>query len=596
MKKLFFTLIALVLANFAIAQCNTTFQASTSGNQVTVTNTTTWTLIPGSTPTCWLVWGDGNSNGIGYATNSTASHTYANPGTYAITMWTQYFDTLNNTLYCMDSVFQTVTITTPCMSSISTLNNGGGSYSFTANNIGGGTGISYTWNFGDGSTGTGSSVNHTYTASGNYVVTLTSTGSGCTYTSTAVVNYFNGTINCSALSAQFTHYNSGMTVGFTNLSTPSGVSNVTNSSTWDFGDGSNPATGGYYVTHTYAAPGTYTVKLINHWVDSNNQSIVYCTDSTTQQITVTAPPPQPNVISGYVFWDSTLVNLQTMTFKLWLIVMDSAQNTLTAVDSAVITGGGNIAAYAFQNKAAGSYRVKAAVVSGTTGASSFVPTYAPSTAYWSSANVIIHTGGTSSNNNIQMITGTWTGGPGFVGGNISQGANKGTTGGVAGMLVMLRNAQNDVIRFTYTDGNGDYSFGNIAAGTYNVYPEAINYSTIPSAALNVASGPYNISGVDFTQNATQIHPGTTSVQTASKDMFRLYPNPSHGLVTINWSSDVSGKANIQVADITGRIVFTTEAATSSVTKLDLSALGSGVYFIKIATDKAQHSEKLMIGH
>ena len=74
-----------------------------------------------------------------------------------------------------------------------------------------------------------------------------------------------------------------------------------------------------------------------------------------------------NVTSVTIVWDSTITNLQQVTFKVWLIVMDSAQNTLTAVDS-TITSGFAIAPYSFSGYQPGSYRTKAAVLNGTGGA------------------------------------------------------------------------------------------------------------------------------------------------------------------------------------------------------------------------------------
>ncbi len=51
--------------------------------------------------------------------------------------------------------------------------------------------ISYNWNFGDGTTGTGASINHTYSSAGNYQAKLTvSTGSRCTSEKTQTVTVY----------------------------------------------------------------------------------------------------------------------------------------------------------------------------------------------------------------------------------------------------------------------------------------------------------------------------------------------------------------------------------------------------------------------
>jgi PKD repeat protein len=597
MRKLLLTFIALFAVHFAFAQqCNVSFTTSINGMQATVTNTSSWTLIPGSTPMMWVQWGDNSSSNLAYTLNSTTSHTYSNSGTYAISVWGQYWDSLNNSMICFDSSIQVITVNSPCASSISQINNGGGSYSFTANNLGGGTGMSYSWNFGDGGTGTGASVSHTYSTSGTYFVTLVATGSGCTHTSTSTVYYWNGVLNCANLVANFSVSGNGYTKSFVNTST--NVTNVpasiTKNANWDFGDGGT-STSPFFTSHTYAAAGTYTVTLINKWVDSNNVNNVYCTDTSIQQVTVSAPPPQPNVISGWISWDSSITNLQQASFKVWLIVMDSALNTLTAVDSTT-TSGWLAASYSFSGHPAGSYRTKAAVVNGTNGANQLVPTYHSSSAMWNSATVINHTGGSSTGKDIQMITGLWAGGPGFIGGNISLGANKGTNGGVPNILVMLQNAQGDVVRFTYTDANGDYSFGNLAAGTYSVYPEHMNYITIPASAITLASGQYNVGGVNFKHTPTHIKPIAASIQTTSSNLFQIFPNPTAGNVEIKWASDITATAAVQVLDMTGRVVLSTDAQTNGATRLNLSSLQSGVYFIKVATDKAQHTERIVVQH
>jgi PKD repeat protein len=56
---------------------------------------------------------------------------------------------------------------------------GSGVYEFNNNTV---NGVTYDWNFGDGSTSTEVNPTHTYTTGGNYTVVLTATNNGCSNT------------------------------------------------------------------------------------------------------------------------------------------------------------------------------------------------------------------------------------------------------------------------------------------------------------------------------------------------------------------------------------------------------------------------------
>src|SRR5690606_9842500 len=148
---------------------------------------------------------------------------------------------------------------------------------------------------------------------------------------------------------------------------------------------------------------------------------------------------------------------QSDTIKVWLIVFNSQTNILAAIDSQVVTSGGGIGAvaYSFQSVVAGSYRVKAAMLSGPSSGTGLLPTYNSnpvtlSPILWSNATVITHTSNAPSAAGIRLAVGTITSGPGFIGGNVSQGANKGTANGIAKMAVLLLDANNNPVKYAVT--------------------------------------------------------------------------------------------------------------------------------------------------
>jgi PKD repeat protein len=131
----------------------------------------------------------------------------------------------------------------------------GQTISFTGSASGGTSPYSYAWNFGDSSTGSGSSVSHGYQTAGVYTVVLTVTDAAGHIASAS-----NTVTVTSPLSASFTYSPSNPSV-LTNVQFTATATGGTGpySYSWDFGDGSTGI--GASATHSYLLPGTYTVIL-----------------------------------------------------------------------------------------------------------------------------------------------------------------------------------------------------------------------------------------------------------------------------------------------------------------------------------------------
>ena len=128
---------------------------------------------------------------------------------------------------------------------------GSGTVNFTNMSTASAPQTNWLWDFGDGNTSTVENPSHTYAASGNYTVCLTTVTACGVDSSCALINV----IICSNPNATFTETNNDPSFDFTDGSTTTGT--VTYA--WDFGDGNtsvqqNP-------THTYVDNGTYTVWL-----------------------------------------------------------------------------------------------------------------------------------------------------------------------------------------------------------------------------------------------------------------------------------------------------------------------------------------------
>jgi PKD repeat protein len=215
-----------------------------------------------------------------------ASHSYAVAGKYTIKL------TLVDDRGNLQSASQQITIGsapvaafsfTPSQPSVGSPVNFDGSGSSDPD-----SGISitdYTWDFGDGSTGTGAKPPHSYASVGTYTVKLTVTNSlGLTNATSQQVTVVGLT---PAFTINNTHPAVGEQVSFDASASTDTSGTITNYA-WSFGDGSSGT--GVSAHHTYTGAGPYTVTLT--LTDSNNQ-----TNTVSHQLVVGSPPAAAFTVS-----------------------------------------------------------------------------------------------------------------------------------------------------------------------------------------------------------------------------------------------------------------------------------------------------------
>lgn len=139
--------------------------------------------------------------------------------------------------------------------------------------------VSYAWNFGDGTTGSGKTVSKSFAAGGTYSVTLTVTdnrGGSASTTKQLTVTAPNVMPK-----AAFTVSQSGLSVAVDGSGSSDPDGNVTGYS-WSFGDGTTGS--GATASKSYIAAGTHTIVLT---VTDDRGGMT----STSQSVTVSAPGP-----------------------------------------------------------------------------------------------------------------------------------------------------------------------------------------------------------------------------------------------------------------------------------------------------------------
>lgn len=200
------------------------------------------------------------------------------------------------------------------------------SFNGSASSDAGGFITAYTWDFGDGTSGSGPTLTHLYTSIGTYTARLTVTDNqGLTGTSsTTITVQAPNTAPTASIAATVITGTAPLTIGFSGAGSRDPDGSII-AYQWSFGDGTSGS--GVSVTKTYYSVGTFIAKL----TVTDNQG---ATTSTTQTITVTQAP------TVTIRVDSIVLSVKTVTSKKSTASAQVRISTLTGapVSGVTVTG------------------------------------------------------------------------------------------------------------------------------------------------------------------------------------------------------------------------------------------------------------------
>jgi PKD repeat protein len=521
-------------------------------------------------------WDFGDGSALG--TSMYPNHYFSN-GTYNVCL-----SVYNMVDSCFDQFCQTIVVNDSvvgpnCQASFT--------YSYVSNNTiafqqtssSPANSYNYSWSFGDGSSASTGDPTHTFAVSGQYdtaYVCLTIfDNAGCQSTTCQYIFVSDSVISGDSCYAYFTYTLSpanDLEVQFTSYSSPNAQY------VWSFGD--NTSSTQANPTHLYPSASFYTVCLTVYGANGCQNSYCGQVNTGTFQPTYT--------IYGSVMADSMNVTDATV----YLISVDSTNLglALNLVDAVADSNG----YFHFDGLSAGTYLVKAALNSSSPDFANYLPTYYGNSLFWSGASYVFSASSTYLI--IDLVGGNNPGGPGFIGGLVSQGANKteGPGDPINNAQVMVLNMSNQAFAYEMTGADGAFAFPNLPYGTYQVYTEVLGLPTTP-VIVTIEPGNTEINNVEVVINSDGVTTGIKKTPTLV-EMTDLFPNPAKESVQLNLNSKIEGELSVQIVNMSGMVVNSQVVKANkgqNTIVLPVQSLAAGIYSVKVATENTSIVKRIV---
>ncbi len=124
-----------------------------------------------------------------------------------------------------------------------------------------------------------------------------------------------------------------------------------------------------------------------------------------------------------------------------------------------------------------------------------------------------------------------------------------------------------------------------------IAPE-VKKDSIISFSLIVNDGKVNSSPA--TVKITVLNVIKVGNSETSAPAFKVYPNPTTGMLTLEFTQNLGKKTDVSVSNLVGAEVFRKELDNATNYQIDLTNQVSGIYLLKIMVDNRQYISKIVV--
>lgn len=294
---------------------------------------------------------------------------------------------------------------------------------------------------------------------------------------------------------------------------------------------------------------------------------------------------------------STSLGQALQNQKVLLITYDSLSNSLSVVDSIWTDSAGY---YHFCNVTDSIVYIKA--VPSAFDYPNEMPTYADTTVYWNAAQAFVSYSQFPLQHDFATIFGMNSGGSGFLGGIITEGANKvaGLGDPVPNVTIFLRKRSNgDLLGYRITNVNGYFSFPGIPFDDYEFAVDVprVDHILVPNLLIDNSHPFYD--SLDFRLHSTYLELVMPTVAIESPEEgfeVEVLPNPFANVASLRLNLDSDSEVRISIWDALGKHIETLHRGKMVRGQYQFEIgtnLPSGIYFARLEINGQANLIKLL---